>query len=87
MSRFKLIIRHKIDKVNIISDALLRLKNDVIIKEQKLNILNVLYEHLIKQKLKASSYEYEEVFIYYITLIKMSNDFKIKLKETYKKNE
>lgn len=71
------------------SNALFRLINNAIAKEQTLSILNVLYKHFIKQekKDKLFSYEYEEVFIYYITLIKINKDFKIKLKKVYEKDK
>ena len=45
-------------------NALSRLKNNATFtKDQKLKILNVLYEHFIEQKEKAESllYKYEEV--------------------------
>ena len=87
LSGFELTIRHKAGKANIVSDALSRLKNDAIVKEQEPSILNVLYGHPIEQKPEAPSYEYEEAFTYHITLIEMSDDFKVKLKEAYKKDE
>ena len=87
LSGFELAIRHKAGKANIVSDALSRLKNDTIVKEQEPSILNVLYGHSMKQESEAPSYEYEEAFIYHVTLIEMSDDFKVKLKEAYEKDE
>ena len=85
---FNIFLRHKTNKTNIIFNILFRLPthtsqmNDVNKKE----ILNILYGHsieIVNEKLN-------DIFIamiYHIILIKMSNDFKQRLKKTYAENK
>ena len=81
---FNITFCHKTNKLNVIPDALFRLSahtshmNDV----NKKKILNVLYDHSIK----IADEELNDIFIamtYHVILIKMSDDFKQRLKTTY----
>ena len=85
---FNITLRHKIDKSNVISDALSRLSaytfqmNDV----NKKKILNLLYNcsvEVIDEKLNNIFI----AIIYHIILIKMSDDFKQRLKKVYIENK
>ena len=85
---FNIILRHKIDKSNVIFDIFSRLSthtpqmNDV----NKKKILNLLYDYSIEiadEKLNNISI----AIIYHIILIKMSNDFKQRLKKVYIENK
>ena len=82
---FNLSVRHKIDKTNVMSNVLFKLQIDVIITD-KIDVLESLYEHILKFTqtdliLKTSLY------FYHVTLVEMSNDFKIRLKQTYQNDE
>ena len=68
LSSFNLILRHKIDKFNVVSDALSRLQTSLIHISTKDDVLDALHF---------------TIDIYHITLMKMSNDFKKKLIEIY----
>ena len=78
---FNLFVKHKIDKVNVVSNVLFRLQVDVIIID-KIDVFESLYEHILKLTqtnliLKTSLY------FHHITLVEMSDDFKIRLKQAY----
>ena len=82
---FNLSIKHKVDKVNVMSNALSRLQIDVFITD-KIDVFESLYEHTLKFTqtnliLKTSLY------FHHVTLVEMSNDFKIRLKQTYLNDE
>ena len=76
---FNFLIRHKIDKFNIILDTLFKFQVDVFITN-KLNILELLYDHSIK--LRETNYvtNTSTISIYYVTLIEIVNEFKVRLK-------
>ena len=82
---FNLSIRYKIDKTNIIFDALFKLLENIFEKSFKKvieKILDVLYEHFI-EILDFNFINVMKVKIYHITLIEMSNDFKIRFRKIY----
>ena len=82
---FNLFIRHKIDKINVVSDALSKLQTNVFIIE-KIDVLKFFYEHA----LESSSVDLIiETFLFYhhVTFVKMSNDFKRRLKQVYLNDE
>ena len=91
LSIFDLSIRYKASKANIIPNALLRLqRNSASIVKNGLEVLKVLYNQtievisdsreLLKELLKDSSVSY------YIILIEMFEDFKLRLILKYVKN-
>ena len=82
---FNLSIRHKIDKINVISNALFKLQADVSLIE-KIDVLKSLYNHSITSLFENLIVEIS-VFYYHVALIEMSNDFKLRLKQTYKNDE
>ena len=69
------------------SNALSRLSNKTTINVMnKVEILNVLYEYLIKltnKKFRTTIIQNLSIVIYYIILIKIFNEFKNKLKIVY----
>ena len=82
---FNLSVKHKTDKVNVMSNALFRLQIDVFIID-KIDVFESLYEHALKftqtnLTLKTSLY------FHHVILVEMSNDFKIRLKQTYLNDE
>ena len=93
---FNLIIKHKSDKFNIISNALFKLQKFIIEIKDKIEVLKSLYDTFIElchenvidveASCAISKYTFllsEQFFVYHIILIKMTNDFKQKLKQTY----
>ena len=82
LSSFNLIIRYKINKLNVVFNALFRLQINVS-SEKKQAILKSFYNNSIKLEQTTS---FESILIYHITLIKMNNDFKKRLIEAYIKN-
>ena len=68
---FNLIVRHKVDKVNVVSNALSRLQASLIHISTTDEVLDTL--HFATDA-------------YHITLMKMSNDFKKKLIDVYRSN-
>ena len=78
LSDFNLSIRHKADKANVMSDVLSRLQTDVTIID-KIDVLESLYEHILKFTQVDLILK---IFLYFhhVTLVKMSNDFKVRLK-------
>ena len=94
LSMFVLFIRHKINKANVVSDALSRLfKNSIIITNDDSRVLKVLYEQALKIIKNDFSFKKEKTFlqklfiIYYITFVKMFDDFKSRLLFEYIKNK
>ena len=82
---FNLFVRHKIDKINVMSNALSKLQVDVSIID-KIDVFESLYEHALKftqidLALKTSLY------FHHVILMKMSNDFKIRFKQIYQNVE
>ena len=88
---FNITIRHKFDKFNIIFDVLTRLSNKTTIDvTNKVEILNILYEYSIKltnKKYRITIIQDLSIVVYYITLMKMFDDFKNKLKIVYMIND
>ena len=90
---FNVIIRHKFNKLNVILDALSRLFDKLFTQvnvNDKTNILNVLYEHSIylsKHEWRCIIIQKLSIIIYHVTLIKMSNEFKQRLKIVYTSNK
>ena len=89
---FDLFVRYKIDKTNIVFNALSRfLRNSIIITKNRSEILKVLYEQVLKIKnfsFREEKSFSEKLFItYHITLVKMFDDFKSRLFFEYIKNE
>ena len=82
---FNLSIRHKVDKINIISNVLFKLQANVSLIE-KIDVLKSLYNHSVTSLFENLTVEIS-VFYYHVALIKMSNDFKLRLKQTYKNDE
>ena len=83
---FNIFVRHKIDKINIVFDALSRLQTNVVIID-KLSILKSLYDHFI-DLLDVDFVTYtSNLSIYHIILIEMNDEFKQKLKQIYQIDE
>ena len=76
---FNIFIRYKIDKINIMFNALSRLQTNVVIIN-KLSILKSLYDYFI-DLLNVDFITYtSNLLTYHIILIEMSDEFKQKLK-------
>ena len=93
LSMFDLFVRHKINKTNIVSDALSRLsRNSIIITKDDSRVLKILYEQVVKI-INDFSFKEEKSFseklsiIYYVILMKMFDDFKSRLLLEYIKNK
>ena len=85
LSIFDFFVRYKTNKMNVVSDALSRLSgNFIIITKDDLRILKVLYKQVLKI-IKNFSFRKEKSFleklfnIYYITFVKMFDNFKSRL--------
>ena len=86
---FNIAVKHKSRKFNTVSNALSRLIKKIISSKANLDVLETLYEHVIKL---VNSHELNVLSkivrtAYYMTLIKLSNDFKTKLKNAYTKDD
>lgn len=77
LSQFDINVRHKSEKLHVVLDALLRLANNVYLSKLK-STLDETY-HIDFE----SIYKHEEVAVYHVILIEMSNNFKSRLKEVY----
>ena len=84
LSRFNLIIRYKVDKSNIVFDALFRFQTNVIFKEKQ-TVLENLYDNIIKVKHKNIAFS-EKISVYHMILIVINDDFKKRLIDAYNKN-
>ena len=82
---FNLFIRHKVDKINVVSNALSRLQTNVFIIE-KVDVLKFFYEYALKSSSIDLIVE-TFLFYYHVTFVKMSNDFKRRLKQIYLNDE
>ena len=93
LSMFDFFVRYKIDKANIVSDALSRLSgNFIIVMKNGSRVLKALYEQVVKiinnfSFKKEKSFSEKLFIIYYVTLMKMFDDFKLRLLFEYIKNE
>ena len=90
---FDLFVRHKTNKANVVFNALSRLSRNLItITKDDSKILKVLYKQILKI-IKDFSFKKEKSFlkklsvIYYVTLVKMFNNFKLRFFLKYIKNE
>ena len=96
---FNLIIKYKSNKFNIISNALFRLQKSIIEIKNKIKILKLFYntfielcyENIVDVKASCAILKYifsisKQFFVYHIILIKMTKDFKQKLKQMYIEN-
>ena len=82
---FNLSVKHKVDKTNVMSNVLFKLQVDVIIID-KIDVFESLYEHILKftqTNLILKTF----LYFHHVTLIEMSNDFKIRFKQTYQNDE
>ena len=90
LSNFNLIVKYKFDKFNIILDAFSRFQNNTNVSiNEKIDILKALYNVFIEfchENLITITSSLSKQSIYYITLIKIINEFKQKLKHAYQKN-
>ena len=85
MFEFNLFIKHKVDKINVVSNAFFRLQTNVLITK-KVKMLKSLYDYSLKSLHKNLTTK-TFLFYHYITLIKILNNFKQRLKQIYKNNE
>ena len=90
LSKFNLIIKHKFNKFNIIFDALSRFQNNTNISiNDKIDVLETLYDIFIEfcfKNLVIVTSSLSKQSIYHITLIKIIDVFKQKLKRAYQKD-
>ena len=82
---FNLSVKHKVDKANVMSNVLSRLQIDVIIID-KIDVLESLYEHILKFT-QANLILKTSLYFHHVTLMKMSDDFKVRLRQTYQNDE
>ena len=87
---FNFFIRHKINKFNVIFDVLFKLQVDMTFIK-KIDVLKLLYEFSIElyEKnliIKTMKLLTKQFVCYYMTLIKMTNEFKKRLKMIYDEN-
>ena len=79
---FNLQVKHKIDKFNIISNIFFRFQTNII-TTKKINVLKTLYESFIQLCVDDEVTKKFHALIYHIILIKLTNNFKKKLKKIY----
>ena len=89
MSRFNIFVRHKIEKSNVILDVLSRLQVNVdVLADEKLDVLKSLFEHSLELlNYDLSTIEATIIVAHHVTLMKLSNNFKQRLKQVYQNNE
>lgn len=78
---FNLFVRYKIDKINVMSNVLSKFQIDAFFVE-KIDVLKSLHKHslyVLHENLTIKTL----MFYHYVALIKKSNDFKQRLKQTY----
>ena len=86
---FNITLRHKTNKSNVISNVLSRFSAHITSQMNNVNkkeILNILYNQLIE----VADEKLNNIFIamiYHVILIKMSNDFKQRLRRIYIENK
>ena len=87
LSSFNLELRYKAGKFNTIPNTLSRLPQATVLSDRfKKGALNALYSHIDnwpEPPVIASASSEEEVIIYHATLVKMSDNFKERLKQGY----
>ncbi len=85
LSNFNIVIRHKVEKMNVVSDALSCLKINIALDTlNETKIFDVLYKHSV-EILSLMNVKFQLVF--HITLMKMKNEFKTRLKNEYKTDD
>ena len=82
---FNLSVKHKTDKINVVSNVLFMLQVDVIIID-KIDVFESLYEHILKLT-QANLALKTSLYFHHVALVEMSNDFKIRLKQAYQNDE
>ena len=83
---FNLSVRYKTGKTNIVSNALFRLQDSSFVIKNSLEILKALHDQVEKERF--IDFMRFEIFIsYYITLIKILENFKSRLIKAYVKNK
>jgi hypothetical protein len=80
LSQFRLDIRYRSEKFNVISDTLNKLLVIKNIISQKTLDVNVDLEHF---QFDIDSSENDHVYVYVIILVEMFNDFKFKIQHEY----
>ena len=84
---FNLQMKHKVKKFNVISNVFSRLQTDVIINE-KIDVFETFYEVFIQLCDDDLTIVFSKsLSIYHIILIELTNEFKIRLKKIYNKND
>ena len=88
---FNFFIRHKIDKFNVIFDALFKLQADITFIK-KIDVLKSLYDSSIELceddlTIKSVDFLSKQFICYHIILIKMTNELKNRLKTTYNEDQ
>lgn len=81
LSQFDMNVRHKSDKLHVVSDALFRLTNHSISLKSKSTLNEIYFSNSDFIRLNDS------FDIYHTTLVEMSDDFKARLKTTYRNNK
>ncbi len=84
LSQFRLDIRYRSEKFNIISDALSRLLVTKNINSQKALNVDVDLEHF---QLDMNSSENDQIYVYATILVEMFNDFKFKIQQRYREKQ
>jgi hypothetical protein len=78
LSQFRLNIRHRAEKFNIVSDALSRLSVEK--NNSSHEALDLDLDHY-QSKMKNS--ENDRIYAYVTTLVEMTEDFRVKIKKSY----
>ena len=87
---FNLNVRHKSNKFNVVSDVLLRLKKIDVFQKEKIEILKFFYDvfiELCEEDVIIVVFLSSVLWIYNMTLMKLTNEFKKRLKQTYEIDE
>ena len=91
MLDFNLTIRYKVGKCNIVPNTLLRLLAYILLEplvDYNNRVLNILYRYVLVEVLNKVLLLLELLLItYYITLVKLLNNFKSYLRKVYEKDE
>jgi hypothetical protein len=82
LSQFRLNIRHRSEKFNIISDALSRLSIE---RDNSAHEALNLNQDLKNFQSNMKCFESDQIYAYFITLVKMFEEFRIKMSENYQK--
>lgn len=90
LSSLSLFIYYKFEKLNIILDILSKLQLDILLSK-KLDILKVLYNYFINLyksniAIKVVEILLNQILVYYIILVEITNNLKQRLKIVYVNN-